>query len=77
MQIVVEFHCVVKIARASTASLNLGDWPRNCIGFLINHVVHRFAAWPRCRISSAARGTASGTLTPQSQALFIHNRSAP
>ena len=26
---------------------------------------------------SAARGTASGTLTPQSHALFIHNRSGP
>ena len=32
---------------------------------------------PRFFISSAAYGTANGTLTPQSQALFIHNLSLP
>ena len=35
------------------------------------------ALQPRRRISSAVLGMANGTLSPQSQAEFIHSRSLP
>ncbi len=57
--------------------LNFPDWRRNFFGF---EKITRSIAPARCPrffISNAVFGTASGSLTPQSHALFIQSRSLP
>ena len=44
---------------------------------LIDHFVDHFLAMPAPLHFQSGFGTASGTLTPQSQALFIQSRSVP
>src|SRR5581483_12219110 len=55
--------------------LNRGVWLRNFTGFWKTSLSMAASLCPRFFISSAVFGTASGSLTPQSQAQFIQIRS--
>src|SRR5688500_10287272 len=56
---------------------NFGDCDRNRIGFRYSTASTKSALCPRRRISIAVFGTASGSLTPQSQAELSQMRSRP
>ena len=60
-----------------TYTRNFGVCDRNVCGFLKRILSMISSLCPRRRSSSAVFGTASGSLTPQSHALFSHSRSWP